>query len=486
MRPGTVSLLSLCLFASSLYGMEDSPGDNIPSIELKPYPGAKGTDWRQGTLSVWENREAKKGRKISLHIVVLPAKSKNPKPDPVFFLHGGPGAAATTMASAFSRSWMRQDRDIVLVDQRGTGKSNPLHVPVPGGPENLQGYLDPLFQVEPFRKALPLLQKRADLRLYTTPIAMDDLDEVRAALGYDRINLIGGSYGTRAALVYMRRHEKHVRTATLMGVAPPSFRNPLYHAKAAQQGLEKIFQEVAKDPKAAKAFPRLPQTFQKVLKQLDQKPVTLTLTDQRGKMHRVSMDRDAFSSALHAMMYTEKTNRRIPLLISQCANGNWRPFVIQAILTNRGLRGIVALGMTISVVGSEDIPRITEADLRQETKGTFRDDGRARQQIAVSKIWPTGKVPKNYGDPVQAKVPALLISGTHDPITPPKWGAKAAKHLPNSLHIIVPATHGSFGPEVEAIKKQFLNQGTVKGLDLSPIQKRKLAPFVLPKKETSR
>lgn len=459
-------LLLVCVFA----GIGNA--DDAPRIELTPFRGhGAAPDWRQGTLEIFEDRQAKRGRMISLYIVVLPATGEQPAPDPLFFLHGGPGVAATTAASRFADSWMRGDRDIVLVDQRGTGRSNPLRVALPGSDDNLQGYLDPIFQVDLFRKAKVQLEQRADLRQYTTPIAMDDLDDVRAALGYEQINLLGGSYGTRAALIYMRRHTDRVRTATLTGVAPVSFLNPLYHARSAQQGLDRIFEEIAAEPAKTKAFPELKKKFQEVLERLDEEPAEVTIDHpQRDSKVTVTLHREAFCEALRAMMYYMPTNRQVPMLLQRAWEGEYAPFVRTGIESNRRIRDIVAMGMLMSIVGSEDIPRIDETAIVRETEGTFLGDGRVRRQIAVSQIWPRGAVPANYGDPVCVATPTLLVSGTHDPVTPPRWGEAAARHLPNSLHLVVPAVHGSFGPVVDRIHREFLKTGTLENLDTSALK----------------
>jgi pimeloyl-ACP methyl ester carboxylesterase len=474
--------LSVGFGASGLQANQASDEPTVPPrIELRPFlASGRSSDWLHGTLEVYESRAARRGRKISLHVVVLPATGERVVPDPIFVLHGGPGAAATQLASGWSQSPMRQERDIVLVDQRGTGRSNPLRVKLPGSDDNLQGYLDPIFRINVFRAARVELERVADLRFYTTPIAMDDLDDVRAALGYGQINLVGGSYGTRAALVYMRRHEKRVRTATLMGVAPISFINPLYHARSAQEGLERIFEECAADPIASKAFPRLEEKFHEVLARLEEKPARVTIAHPgSGKPATVTLDREAFCEALRIMMYYMRTNRKVPLLIYRAWEGDYEPFARTGVESNRSIRGILSFGMLMSVVGSEDIPRIEEEAIVRETQGTFLGDGRVRRQIAASKIWPRGEVPDRYGEPVRVKTPTLLISGTHDPVTPPRWGAEAARHLPNSLLLVVPAVHGSYGPAVERIKRDFLDRGTVEGLDVSGAEETRLPPFDL-------
>lgn len=148
---------------------------------------------RCGAWRVWENREARRGRQIDLRVVVLPAKAARPAPDPVFVLAGGPGQSAVEQAAAFAGSALRQQRDLVLVDQRGTGGSNPLFCHFYGTPPDPRRVAEEPYAPAAVTSCRRQLEKVADLRLYTTPIAMDDLDDVRAALGYDQIDLFGGS-----------------------------------------------------------------------------------------------------------------------------------------------------------------------------------------------------------------------------------------------------------------------------------------------------
>ncbi len=226
------------------------------------------TDAYCGTLSVFENRDTREGRKIDLYIVVLPALSRDAKPDPVFFLAGGPGQGAAQLARGLRDLFRRvqADRDIVLVDQRGTGKSHPL---------NCKSDSDSLADInEPDQTGLDRLKKcmagyDADLRLYTTPIAMDDLDEVRRYLGYDTINIYGGSYGTRAALVYLRQHEANVRAMVIDGVAPPDMRLPLFFARDAQRALDLLLADCEKDEPCRTRYPNLAVRVRTLLDRLD-------------------------------------------------------------------------------------------------------------------------------------------------------------------------------------------------------------------------
>ena len=445
---------------------------------------ASGTTVLQGTYRVFEDRTTRTGRTIDLNLLVLPALAMDSAPDPVFVLHGGPGAAATDYLGGMAKSWLRERRDIVLVDQRGTGRSNPLHVDLPDGREDPQVYLGPIFVPEYFAAALPRLRTIADLTKYTTPIAMDDLNEVREALGYDVINLRGGSYGSRAALVYLRRHPATARTATLNGIAPVSFLNPLYHAAAAQEGLETLAAECASDPHYRAAFPDLLRMVTEILARLDDAPVHVTVDHpDTGKPVEVTLDRHAFAEALRVLMYYTGTNREVPALLVRAHAGDFGPFAQRGLESNRGLRNILCFGMLMCVTGSEDIPRIDPASIPELTKDTFLGDTRVRMQMAVAEVWPRGDVPAGYGRPVDVAVPGLLWSGTHDPVTPPRWGEEAARYLPHGRHLVVPGAHGVGGECVTRIEREFLETGLVEDLDVDCVSTMRLPPLKLPKRD---
>ncbi|MFQ6037882.1 MAG: alpha/beta fold hydrolase, partial [Candidatus Aminicenantales bacterium] len=267
----------------------------------------------RGTFAVFETRNAQKGKMIHLNVVVLHATGPEPRPDPVFFLAGGPGADISQGWKGYRKSWVREDRDIVLVSQRGTGGDNRLDCPKAASDDNLQRYLDPLFDLEIFQDCLEELKSRFDLTQYSTFAAADDLYEVRLALGYDRINLIGGSYGTRMALVYMRQHPETVRTAILNGVAPIAFRNPLYHAPTAQEAIRLILAKCAADPECHAAYPDLEGEFLAVLDRLEKQPAEVMITHPVSKERvTVTLTRAAFAEALRTIMYSSATVRMVP------------------------------------------------------------------------------------------------------------------------------------------------------------------------------
>ncbi len=331
------------------------------------------------------------------------------------------------------------------------------------------------------------MQRRADLKQYTTDNSVDDFDEIRAALGYKKINLRGGSYGTRSALVYMRRHPGTIRTASLQGVQPISYRNPLPHARSAQNSLDLIFREIRTTPRYARAFPNIVEDFQATLDRLEKEPAHVLVSHPNtGKNQTITLDRNAFAEAVRLQLYSIDSNRRLPLMLMKAYAGDYRELAQAALRQNRGARGGIAWGMLMCVTGSEDISRINGAEVSKACAGTFLGETRIRNQMAVADFWPSGRVPQEFDEPVSVDIPVLLFSGTHDPSTAPEWGAEAARHLPNSLHVVVPGGHGVSGPEIERLEQAFLDQGSVGQLDTSEVKGLKLPPLALPNTTASK
>ncbi|HXQ96797.1 MAG TPA: alpha/beta fold hydrolase, partial [Candidatus Limnocylindrales bacterium] len=242
-------IVSNYIFCSGVLVQSAPPQtQDTPAIRLGPcaHPGIY-PDARCGILNVFENRSARTGRQISLNVAVLPALGSDSKPDPVFILVGGPGQGAADVYLAGARkdqvASIRAHREVVLVDQRGTGGSHALPCVLYPREAGMQAIFGDLFPADIVRACRDSLSKDADLTQYTTSIAMDDLDDVRAALGYDRINVQGGSYGTRAALVYMRQHPEHVRAVVLEGVAPTDYKLPLPVARAVDHALDRLIED---------------------------------------------------------------------------------------------------------------------------------------------------------------------------------------------------------------------------------------------------
>ena len=432
----------------------------------------------QGSYKVFEDREANSGRMIHLDLVVLHATGPDPEPDPLFYLAGGPGQANVDLYQAYVESWIRRKRDIVFVNVRGTGGDNDLQCELFGGDGNVQGYLENTFDVGEFQSCLEDLQKRFDLSKYSTPATVDDLNDVREALGYKKINLMGTSGGTRTSLIYMRRHPETVRSAILIGVAPPALKNPLYHSWGAQHALDLLFKECSGDPACSEAFPNLEEEFWTVLERLEDGPVRVAIDNPfTGETIEVRLPLQAFTETIRSMMYSLRLNRRVPLYIHQAFLGNFGPITEMAVRLERGSRSGIKLGLLLCVTCSEDVVRIGPDEIVRVTKGSYRGDIRVRSQMAVCDIWPKTDLPKDYADPVRVDIPVLLFSGTMDPVTPPRWGEEAARHLPNSLHVVFPGAHGVYDSCTESIMREFLEKGSSRGIDTSCVRSMTLPSF---------
>lgn len=464
---------------------EGSPARSavVGGLDLAPCSAAgPEVEARCGTLTVYEDRRTASGRTIDLDVVVVPAASGDPAPDPVFFLSGGPGQASTDLAPAVPGFFgeIHRDRDIVLIDQRGTGDSNPLRC----DPATLQELLDALaFDVGGAGGAAAAACREgldADVRHYTTPVAMDDLDDVRAALGYERIDLFGGSYGTRAALVYMRRHPERVRSAVLRGVADTGFRLPLHFPRDAQTSLDSIGAACAR----ADICPTegsLGESVERILARLDEEPARVRAGfPGSGEEEAALLTADGFSGGFRLLLYGTPFSRAIPAVVRAAEAGDFGPFLDIVIPLGSQLADQISFGMFLSVVCTEDLPRIEESDARVAAADTWlgtRVYDRLREACAG---WVPGDLPEGFHDPVRSDAPVLIVSGSEDPVTPPLWGEAAARHLPNAVHVVVPRTGHlpTFPGCVSELVARFLDEGSGARLDLSCVDAVERPPFV--------
>ncbi|MEZ5355592.1 MAG: alpha/beta hydrolase [Bryobacteraceae bacterium] len=433
-----------------------------------------------GKLAVWENRESKTGRKINLKIVIMPALSRKSSADPLFLFAGGPGQGAAKIAKNMGGAFrlVQDTRDLVFIDQRGTGDSNPLDCK---GDEHDADDLNKALRLEvPLEVFRDCLKKYdADPRLYTTPVAMDDIDEVRRHLGYGQINLWGGSYGTRAALVFLRRHEDAVRSVILDGVAPPDMRLPLWFARDGQRSLDLTLDACTADPGCARRFPDLRGKVKQVLERLERKP-RLKLTHPRtGETAEATVSREAIALVIMGALYAPATASLLPRLIEDAAGGNFEGLLALAFMGEASSDTGMSQGMFLSVACAEDMPRIQPADVAASAAGTFLGDAMFRTRMKACEFWPVGKVPPEYYQPVVSDKPTLVLSGRLDPVTPPAWGEGVAKHLSNSRHIVVPgAGHGASSAGcVPKLIRQFLEDGSAKSLDAACVEHVHRPPF---------
>jgi len=433
-----------------------------------------------GKLTVYENRKTRTGRTLDLKVVVLPAFDQKTKAEPLFDLAGGPGAASTEGAPFYAGPGKeyRRRHDVICVDQRGTGQSNRLSIPQEKTPQH---YLREMYPVDYVKEMRHALEQRADLTKYTTSIAMDDLDDVRAWLGYDKINLFGWSYGTRAALVYMRQHPEHVHSAILLCVAPMDLKMPLHHSEAAGRALDLLLSECEHDAACHAAFPQIREDWKNTLAQLEKEPARVEYSPPKTRAPTtLRIERDVFAEKIRTWMYGRDKAARIPLIVHHATDGDFAPFLQQAI--GPSIPDFVADGMYLSATCAEDVPFIDQEEAARLNTGNPFGNYRVLQQTRACGMWPRGEIPPDFLEPVQSNTPVLIFSGNMDPITPPKYGEEVARHLPNSRHVVIrEAGHGPQGLSdpgcLDRIAIEFLDKGDAQNLDVSCVDRMARPPF---------
>ena len=435
-----------------------------------------------GSLDVFEDRAKRSGRKINIAVQVYPATGPKKEPDPLFYIAGGPGSSAIEDAPYIAEDFakVRETRDLVFVDQRGTGSSNGLVCEL-FDPADVQSYLGHWNPPERVRECRKQLEKKADLRLYVTTLAMDDLDDVRAALGYGKIDLFGGSYGTRAAQTFINRHGRNVRSAVLHGVSTPDQYMPRDFPQQTESALQGLFDECLADAACKAAFPNVRDDARKTLAALKKGPVEVeSKPAPDAKPIKVKLSRDLAGEAVRYMLYQTRSAGRIPLYLHLAAEGNFAPLAGAAIMYRKQVVATGATGLYLSITCAEDLPFITKAPSNEDT---FLGDYRYRQMKEACAEWPQGTVEKGYGDPVRSDVPVLITTGSLDPVTPPLYGDRISRNLPNSLHVIVPAGgHGFGGLQgidcVSNLIADFVRTASVKGLDTSCVKTMRREGFI--------
>lgn len=391
------------------------------------------------------------GTRIDVHYIVVPAMARRKLPDPVFVLAGGPGQSAIGIAAGtlplFSR--LNNRRDIVFVDQRGTGRSAPLECADPTH-EPLAEQADPNRQFEQLMDCkaallkLPYIRSPDDLGLFTTTIAVQDLDAVRQQLGATRINLVGVSYGTRVALEYMRQFPSAVRRSVLDAVAPPDMALPASFSTDGQAAWDALLRACEGDPVCHGRYPALRADWAALLKSLP-KPVT-TAHPLSGATERFTLTREMVLGAVRGALYAPAVAAALPAAITAAAGGRYDGLVgVGALLSSR--KGSQpALGMHFSVVCAEDLPKLTDPERAAPANPPGADFG-SDQAVLYQRVcarWPRGKVPSAFYHVPPSLAPTLLFSGGLDPATPPRHGERTAKALgPTARHVVVPnAGHG--------------------------------------------
>lgn len=456
-----------------------------PQLQLEDCVIARDVKAQCGEWAVPEDRTATEGKTITLKVVVIPAVSRNAQPDPLFLFAGGPGQAATEAFPPFLNAFDRiqQDRDLVLIDQRGTGENNPLQCPdAEEDPTSLtltEAEAETL-QTEGLRECLT--QLAGDPRWYTTENSARDFDEVRAALGYEKINLYGVSYGSRMALTYLNLFPERVRAVILDGVVPQDEALGIDVAADAQRALEMLFARCEADEACRAAFPNLRTEFESVLATLQaEAPIITANHPATGQPLQLRLTRSGAAVTIRLLSYAPETAALLPLLIHQAAQKDYTMLAAQLLAVSEDLSESISGNLNASVLCAEDAPFITPEQAAQANANTYLDDLQTAQFETLCGIWPRGAVSDDFKRPVQSSVPVLLLSGEADPVTPPSNAEQVARTLPNSLHVVAPGQGHNVLMRgcLPRVAADFIEAGSVAGLDVACAQAIAPMPFFI-------
>jgi pimeloyl-ACP methyl ester carboxylesterase len=433
-------------------------------------------------FEVPENRAAPQARKIKLAIAWVPSDHPEPASDPVLMLAGGPGQSALQsypgLASAFAR--ILRKRHIILIDQRGTGDSNPLLCRNRQGQSAVTESLKdtPQAAAEFARDCAQQLQTKADVRYYSTTQAVDDLDAVREALNIDKVNLVGVSYGTRVAQQYARKYAEHTRSLVLDGVVPNDLVLGGEHAQNLEAALDQYFARCAKVPQCHERFGSPRVKLDELLGQLRQSPMMVRYRDPlSGEERHESFDAQHLGAVVRMFAYSPQMAAILPLSLHEAQAGRPEQLMAQSQMINSVLGEQIMHGMQLSVMCTEDAD-----DLKVDPSQNKTVMGNALIEflLAQCKVWPHGARPESFREPLRTDIPILILSGEFDPVTPPRYGEQVLKGLSQGRHLVARgAGHNVFPIAcISKIATEFINTAKPASLNVKCLDHLNyVAPF---------
>lgn len=384
------------------------------------------------TLEVPEDPAEPQGRKLSIKVGLVAARAAEPEADPVVFLAGGPGQSATEsypgMAAAFAR--LREKRHLVFMDQRGTGGSHRLACDFPD--ELAESTAAAEAQVQLARDCLASLD--ANVAMYTTTVAASDLEALRQALGAPKLNVYGGSYGTRMAQEYARQFPDGVRSLILDGVVPPELALGSEHSVNLEAALKAMLARCAQQPACADAFGKPYETLYALRDRVRAAPEAVAARDPRTNAPReMRLDETAVAAIARLFAYAPETASLLPLLLHEANAGRPQSLVQQAALVYDSLVGQINHGMQLSVICAEDAPRLAA---REQDANLILGNAIVGVTLNQCSVWPKGPVSEGFREPLRTDTPTLLLSGEFDPVTPPRYGEQVLASLGKARHLV--------------------------------------------------
>ena len=420
---------SAALFLMALTVVHSAPVIALTDCRISAGPGHPTIVARCGTLLRPLDPTDDSSEQIALAIAIVPALSLEPARDPFVPIAGGPGQSTIKFYAGWSAAFerIRKDRDIVLIDQRGTGDSAPMACEFDD--DVMEGKYSRELTLQATQECLETLPH--DPRYFTTSVAVADLEALRSALGYEMLNLYGISYGTRVAQHFARRYPESTRTLIIDGVVPPQLPLGPEIATESQRAIDRVFDRCRDDVGCNARFPDLRQDFATLRTDLDNGPVSVELPDPvTAKVETLEFSSEHLGAAIRLLLYSPRTIALLPLLITSASDGNYAPLAAQYQMAVSSLVESMNIGMHNAVVCTEDMPFIDRDRLDHDAiAASYLGPVQLDAIETMCSIWPAGILDDNLREPLSIDKPVLLLSGDADPITPPRYAELAAINL---------------------------------------------------------
>jgi len=432
-----------------------------------------------GILSRPENPDQPDGRMIDLFVTKLPSRSTTPAADAFTLIQGGPGASSIDMAIMFHPLLepILAERDVIVVDQRGTGRSNKLACPEM---EEVDSFSFNPTKAAQYAKNCLNSHAESDTRYYTTSIAVQDLDAVREAAGYQQLTLYGVSYGTRVVQHYLRRFPAQTRAAILDGVAHVGLNLAGGEiARQSQAAFNGVADRCNATPSCANQFGDIRVKFKALQHRLKTSSIKTSLAHpQTGKSEAITFTDNHLYTSIRMLPYSTEGASLMPLMIAEAYDGNYTPIAAQTLMLNQSFSESFAIGMQNAVMCAEDYPYIETSDI-ENLDDTYFGNATIEATNVACTHWPRGAIDDDFREPFDSDKPVLILSGETDPITPPANGEVAANMLSNSKHIVVPAHgHGVLQRGcIPALVREFIENISLSDLNTQCIKRERAMPF---------
>jgi len=477
----TILVVTVAIALLASYGTSGAQTLSLEDCRISAGPGHPSIKARCGTMLRPENPADPGSSEIEIRVAVVPALNLNPESDPIVPIAGGPGQGSVEFYSSYRGAFepVRRNRDILLVDQRGTGESSRMDCPIDDDALLFEGEFtidDTILFIGECLQSLP-----HDPRYFTTSVAVTDLEAVRQALGYSALNLYGVSYGTRVAQHFARRYPDSTRTVVIDGVVPPQIALGPEIATESQKAVDRILARCVEDEACGENFPDIETTFASIVAELREAPVSISVPHpSTGRAEVLSFGDGELAGAVRLLAYHPTTIALLPLFIHEASQDNWVPLASQYMMTAIAMSDALALGMHNAVMCTEDMPFLDRTTIDFEgIAASYMGAYQLDALEAICENWPAGPIDAEFKVPLATDIPFLLLSGDADPITPPGYAEMAAVDLTNATHLVGKHQgHGQLGVGcMSRLVAEFVSSADPAAIDPQCMERDFVMPF---------